>query len=139
MKDCSLLVILLFFLFSCSREKDVPVEEINSFVNPFFETYRISGPKEAVSKLLGSNKYISQSVVDTVGVRLERLAKGFGKFQGTDKVSTRHYGESIVEITYLVNYDKQPMRFKFQFYQPGTGWRLQNFMYESEFMDDLKD
>ena len=131
--------ILLTLFVSCAREKEAQVEEINKIIDPFFESYRINGPKSAVSKLLGSNKFIRQDVTDTIAVRLDRLAKGFGKFQGVDKVSTHYYGASIVEVTYLVNYDQQPMRFIFQFYQPGTGWRLQNFQYQSEFMDDLKE
>lgn len=133
------LLVLLTLLFSCAREKEAQVEEINKIIDPFFESYRINGPKSAVSKLLGSNKFIPQEVTDTVAVRLDRLAKGFGKFQGIDKVSTHHYGVSIVEVVYLVNYDKQPMRFRFQFYQPGTGWRIQDFRYQSDFMNDLKD
>jgi hypothetical protein len=132
-------LILLMLVFSCSREKEAQLDDIKKIIDPFFETYRINGPKNAISKLLGSNKYIPQDVTDTVAVRLERLAKGFGKFQGVDKVSTLHYGKSIVEVTYLVNYERQPMRFKFQFYQPGTGWRIQDFRYHSDFMNDLKE
>jgi hypothetical protein len=132
----SVLIIFSIFCFSCSREKSSSIAEVDKTIEPFFETYRINGPGIAIDRLLATNKYIPKNEADSVSVRLARLVRGFGDFQGVDRISVEEHGKTLIDLTYLVNYSKQPIRFNFQFYQPGTGWRIQNFSYQSEF--DLK-
>jgi hypothetical protein len=138
MRKISILTILITIICSCG-EKDRPQSEAEKFVEKFFSNYKKEGPRTSLKMILSSNKYISSSVADTVAIKLERLANGLGHFQGFEKVNEVCYGESIFLLTYLVKYTQQPLRFKFKFYQPGNGLRLQDFSFESDFLDEVED
>lgn len=120
---------------SCEEKKAV-VSEPEKMVNSFFDTYKTSGPREAVHLLLSPNKYIRE---DSVGVKLENLANGLGDLHGIEKIREKTYGESLVLLTYIVKYSQQPIRFSFKFYQPGNGWRIQSFFYEPDFIDEMDE
>jgi hypothetical protein len=108
-------------------------------IEGFFANYTKQGPRESLVMLLSSNKYISRSVADTVALKLERFTKGLGNYQGYEKVGEVTYGQSIYLLTYIVKYTQQPLRFKFKFYQPGNGIRVQNFGYEVDFLDEIEE
>jgi hypothetical protein len=139
MKRIIAVFIAVFSLYSCTVKEEAPISEAEKMVERFFLNYEKQGPKVSLKSIISSNKYISASVADTVSVKLERLANGLGHYQGYEKVAEVKYGESIYLLTYVVKYTQQPLRFKFKFYQPGNGLRLQNFSFESEFMDEIED
>src|SRR5260221_3573185 len=138
---CGIPVIAVLFLSltSCTQTKKVEISEPEKIVTKFFETYKSNGPKEALGTLLPTNKYISRAVADSVAIKLENLTKDLGDFQGIEKIRERKYGEGITLLTYIVKYPQQPLRFNFKFYQPGNGWRIQNFSYEPDFIDELDE
>lgn len=105
----------------------------------FFDAYKTNGPRKTLATFLSTNKYISKPVADSVAVKLERLTNGLGEFQGFEKIGEIKYSESITLLSYVVNYSQQPLRFNFKFYRPGDGWRIQNFSYESDFLDELDE
>jgi hypothetical protein len=135
----AIVAVLILILISCTQNKKVEVSEPEKIVTKFFETYKSDGPKEALGTLLPTNKYISKAGADSVAIKLESLTKDLGDFQGVEKVRERKYGESITLLTYIVKYPQRPLRFNFKFYQPGNGWRIQNFSYETEFIDELDE
>jgi len=133
------IAVLYFTITSCTQTKKVEVSEPEKIVTKFFETYKSNGPKAALGTLLPTNKYISKAVADSVAIKLESLTTGLGDLQGIEKLRQRKYGESITLLTYIVKYSQQPLRFNFKFYQPGNGWRIQNFGYETDFVDELDE
>jgi hypothetical protein len=127
---------LFILLMSCASDSKV-VSEPEKIVNGFFDTYKKSGPKSALTRLLSSNKYITTDNVNKVSQKLEQQVLDMGDFQGIEKLKEISYGQGIVRFAYLVKYSQQPVRFNFTFYQPGNGWRIQNFSYETDFLDEL--
>jgi hypothetical protein len=130
--------LLCFLAFSCDKAGSSNGSEPEKAVKHLFEVYKEQGPRSALDQLLRSNKYISEANVDSVGAQLERLTKDFGDYQGYEIVSTRNYGEGIMLITCIVKYSQLPIRFNFRFYQPGNGWRIQDFNYQTSFMKELE-
>ena len=133
----SLSIALFFFaLISCTSHNPV-ISDPEKIANGFFDTYKKSGAKNALTRLLASNKYISTEDVDEVSNKLEQQVLEMGDLQGIEKLKEVSYGQGIVRLAYLVKYSQQPVRFHFTFYQPGNGWRIQNFSYETDFMGEL--
>jgi hypothetical protein len=133
----------LFFIFiimgSCNNhDRSDENAEPEKSVKQLFEVYKVSGPKNALDQLLLTNKYISKANADSVGVQLERLTKDFGDYQGYEIIATKNYGKGIVLITCIVKYSQLPIRFNFRFYQPGNGWRIQDFNYQTNFLKELE-
>lgn len=126
-------------LSACSSAEKQEISEPEKIVQDFFKTYNTHGPVEALGTLLPTNKYITKEVADSVAIKLKNLTLDLGDFQGVEKITETHYGTSLVLITYLVKYSRQPLRFNFKFYQPGNGWRMQNFSYEVDFLDEMDE
>jgi hypothetical protein len=42
-------------------------------------------------------------------------------------------------ITYIVKYDREPLRFTFFFYKPKDVWRVSNFSYDENISDELEE
>jgi len=136
MKGISKLIFLLTVLVSCNSEKD-GISEPDKLTEKFFLTYRNDGPRIALKDLLLTNKYMSESVVDSVGLRLEGITREMGDLQGIEKIRSENYGDGIVAMTYVIKYSRQPIRFRFKFYQPGNGWRVQDFNFQTAFIHEL--
>jgi hypothetical protein len=139
MKSTIIIFITALALHSCTVKDVASTSEAEKMAERFFLNYEKQGPKASLKAIISSNKYISASVADTVSMKLEKLANGLGHYQGYEKVAEVKYGESIFLLTYVVKYTQQPLRFKFKFYQPGNGLRLQNFSFESEFLDEIEE
>ena len=135
----TLLLIPFLMLTACKHLMKKEISEPEKVVIKLFETYPTDGPRKAIGTLMRSNKYISEQIADTVATKLERLTSGLGSYEGYEKIRERTYGEGITLLTYIVKYSRQPLRFNFKFYQPGTGWTIQNFSYEVEFLNELDE
>lgn len=105
----------------------------------FFETYQQDGPGKALYGLLRTNKYIPTKEADSVAIKLENLVVSLGEYQGHEKIKESKYGQGITQLVYVVKYYRQPLRFNFRYYQPGSGWRIQNFSFEVDFLDELDE
>ena len=123
---------------SCKSTDSAESSEPEKAVRQLFEVYQEKGPRSALNQLLLTNKYISKANADSVGIQLERLTKDFGNYQGYEVIATKNYGKSIVLITCIVKYSQLPIRFNFRFYQPGNGWRIQDFNYQTSFMKEME-
>lgn len=136
MKPSLLILMFVLALISCTNKNQV-ISEPDRIANGFFDTYKKSGPKAALRRLLASNKYLTTEGVNEVSTKLEQQVLEMGDLQGIERLKEVSYGQGIVRLAYLVKYSQQPLRFNFTFYQPGNGWRIQNFSYETDFMDEL--
>jgi hypothetical protein len=134
-----ILLLTIGTLVSCTEKKKTEISEPVKIVDSFFQTYKTDGPNRAIRRLLPTNKYISSQDTDTVAIKLEKLSKDLGDFQGYELIRERTYGKGITNLAYIVKYSRQPLRFNFKFYNPGNGWRIQNFGYEVEFLDELDE
>jgi hypothetical protein len=136
-----ILIITILTLISCggNKSKTKEISEPEKITDKFFDAYKQSGPRKALNTLLPTNKYISEQDADSVAIKLERLIVDLGDFQGHEKIKESTYGKGITHLTYIVKYSRQPLRFNFKFYQPGNGWRIQNFSYEVDFLDELDE
>jgi len=139
MKHKLILILIIGTLVSCSGKRKADTSQPLKVTETFFETYGNEGPKEAIKSLLATNKYISDHDTDSLGMKLERLTKELDDFQGYELIRARTYGKGITLLSYVVKYSKEPLRFNFKFYNPGNGWRIQNFSYEVDFMSELDE
>ena len=132
-------VLLIGILMSCTSKPESEISEPEKIANSFFRTYATDGPNKAIRQLFSANKYISSQSTDTVAIGLERLSKNLGDYQGYELIGKKSYGKAISYLSYVVKYSRQALRFTFECYNPGDGWRLQNFRYETEFLREFDE
>lgn len=130
----------IFLMVSCAGRIDGgEISEPEKIVSQFFDTYKNEGPKVAVRSLLRTNKYMPELSADSVATQLERWAKDFDDYQGYEVTRVRKYGEGVSFITCVAKHSRLPIRFNFTFYDPGNGWRIQYFNYQTDFLQGLED
>ncbi len=62
----------------------------------------------------------------------------FGKFCGQALITKKEIGGgALVVYTYLVKYERQPVRFVFKFYKPKDTWLAYGFSYDMGLDDEL--
>lgn len=109
-------------------------------IDAFFERFAAGELNEAVDKLYGKNPWIP---LDGDGVRnikaqLQGITEVVGDYAGRTKIGEHAVGDRLVHLTYLALFDRQPLRFEFQFYRARDTWMIFSFEFDADFDDDLQ-
>lgn len=108
----------------------------DELIRAFFTTYETGRAGAAIDQLYASNtpEWLAQiqGSIDEVRTKFEGLNEIVGKYYGKEKLLEESLGECFRTIIYLVRYDRQPIRFTFQYYRPGDRWRLYGFSYDDD-------
>jgi hypothetical protein len=132
-----LLIILLLSLSGNIFSQSSPQNIIDSF----FSTYE-KDPGKAVKDLYATNKW-TERVKDDID-KIIGTVNGFtetymGKYYGNEIITTKKFSESFVLYSYLVKYDRQPMRFIFKFYKPNDKWVLYSYALDDSLDDEIQE
>lgn len=127
------LSLLLIYFVSFSQTNEVITEN-------FFKTYKQS-PTKAYEALFINNKWMKdkKSAIETVKIKLEDLLKDVGTYYGYELITEKNAGESYILKSYLIKYERQPLRFTFFLYKPNNEWTIQNFTYDTQIDDELSE
>ena len=117
--------------------------EIRSKVDAFFTILKQRKVAEASRRLLeGStlaveNPELVTKLVDST----TRVLDLTGRLEGTEILRIRTAGKTIREVTYLLNSEKRPLRWRFYFYLAEGRWQVLDTNVATEasgFFDDTK-
>ena len=131
-------LLLLTFLSTTILRSQPTVEEIT---DKFFKTYEKS-PLEGVDYIFSTNKWMmdrNKDGVENIKTKLNSFIGLVGDYYGYEKITEKSVGESYRLVSYLVKYDRQPVRFTFVFYKPKDSWQVQNFQYDDGLDDELEE
>ena len=132
MKQLVLFVCLLFCFLAKSQSSP---EEIT---DRFFEKYK-KDPMSAIDYIFSTSKYIDAKSENIVALKnkVKNVVDLCGDYLGFEYIDELKTGERIKMITYLVYYERQPMRFTFMLYKPKEKWVLQNFSFDTELDENM--
>lgn len=130
-----LATVLFIFCISSLGKAQNPDEMISTF----FETYESNKPMEALDKLYSHTPWLERirDDVERLKTQFANLKSIVGEYHGREVLYQRKVKECFFIATYLVRYDRQPIRFNFEFYNPSDQWILYSFSYDDSFDDDL--
>src|SRR5688572_10401615 len=97
MKTSPSIALLVLALISCTSNNHV-ISEPEKIANGFFDTYKKTGPSDALTRLLASNKYITTENVNEVSKELEQQVSEMGDLQGIEKLKEVSFGQGIVRL-----------------------------------------
>jgi hypothetical protein len=129
---------LLLLLFTIVFGQNSPEELVEKF---FLELENTKG-SVAVENLYKTNAWVSrvQDAITTIKTQIDGLTVDFvGKYHGYEKITSKSVGDSYVILTYLVKYDRQPIRFSFHFYKPDNKWMIYSFSYDDSIDEELTE
>ena len=80
-----------------------------------------------------------KSDIETVKIKLADFISGLGDYFGYEPITEKSAGESYVLKSFLVKYERQPIRFTFLLYKPNDNWQIQNFTYDTNIQGELEE
>ena len=112
-----------------------------SSADKFFKEYQNLGVSKSIDNLYASNKWmeLSSEAISGLKKQLEGLTLDFvGKFHGYELIKEQKIGENYIFLTYLGRYDRQPIRFVFEFFKPNGTWQIHSFSFDDKFDQNLE-
>lgn len=135
----SCLIITMTFLTFAAVVAQMTPKEI---VTKFFTEYEASGASAALDNLYATNPWMQRNTdaVTNLKSQMEGLNEDFvGKYHGYELIVEKKFSDSYLLLSYLVKFDRQPIRYIFQFYKPEDTWRLHSFEFDGEVDEEIKE
>lgn len=129
-------------LFICIFYAALPVfgqiESDEKITDIFFKTYK-QNPSKAYTDLFADNKWMKdkKSDIETIKIKMNDFLSGLGEYYGYELITEKSAGDSYVLKSYLVKYERQPIRFTFLLYRPNNKWQIQNFTYDTNIEEEV--
>lgn len=135
--------LILVALLSCSLSAFAQSQpEPQRIIDEFFSLYKEKGSDTALDYLFGTNEWLKESKEQIENVKLQintNVISQMGNYFGYDLISKKSIGTRVANYTYILRYDKQPIRVNLLFYNPDKQWRLQNFSFDDNIKEELDE
>lgn len=109
-------------------------------IQKFFKQFEGGKVNEAIDELYSTNKWIDQQrdMVQNIKTQFAGVVPLVGQYRGRELIGTATIGGRLVHVTYLMLYDRQPLRFEFQFYKPKDAWIIYSFSFDTKLSDEIE-
>lgn len=127
---------LLFCSISAFAQNDP-----QKIIDEFFTLYKNKGADTSLDYLFGTNKWMDNSKEQIQGVKakLNGTLKQLGNYYGYDLITKKSIGDRYWLYTFMIRYDRQPVRFSLLLYKPNDQWQLMNFSFDDNMDDELSE
>ena len=109
-------------------------------INTFFKEYT-KNPSKAVENIYATNPWTARikDGIETMKNEVNKFTMDYvGSYYGYELITKKQLSESFVLYSYMVKYDRQPIRFLFTVYKANDKWCLYSFKIDSELDDELE-
>ncbi|WP_456422960.1 hypothetical protein [Lutibacter sp.] len=132
---------LLFVLLISISGNSFAQSSPQDIINDFFATYEKDAGK-AIKELYETNKW-TERIKDDID-KIIRTVNGFtesymGKYYGYEIITKKKFAESFELYSYMVKYDRQPIRFIFKFYKPNNKWVLYSYALDDSLDAEIQE
>jgi len=133
-------VLFLFVSHVNVMSQDTPI----ILIEKFFDDYEKIDISTALENLYKTNDWVGKSndmiIQLKAKMKLELENEEFiGKMHGYETIAIKSVNSNLKLFSYLVKYDRQPIRFTFQFYRPNDKWMIYSFKYDTDLTDELEE
>ncbi len=132
---------LLIFIICISTSTLLAQNKPEDVLDKFFRTYETEGSDKALDYIFSTNKWMSNSKqqIDDLKSKLKRTVELIGDYNGYELMVKRSIKNHLELYSFIVKYDRQPLRFSILLYKPKDNWRLQNFKYDDNLDAELEE
>ncbi len=127
---------LLILISFAAKSQESP----ENLIKEFFIQYK-KDPLTAYENVFKGNKWMadSKSVLETTKIKLADVITQLGNYEGYEFITEKKAGTSYVFKSFLVKYERQPLRFTFILYKPNKVWQIQNFSFDDGIDNELEE
>lgn len=132
------IIVLLMFLAQIALSQDEPRE----IVTKFFNAYEKDGASMALDNLYATNKWMQRATDAFTNLKsqLNGLNEDYvGQYYGYELIGEKKLANSYMLLSYLVKFDRQPIRYTFQFYKPNDKWVIYSFKFDANIDDEIEE
>lgn len=110
-------------------------------IERFFKMHKELGFDQAIDTLFITNKWFAdvKGAQDNVKSQLSTLESRLGDYYGYESLTAQRVGTCYEYYTYIMKFERQPLRVHFSFYKAKDKWTLQNFKYEDKIAVELEE
>lgn len=132
-----LILLLAITFFACCKTN--PDKQAEEKVKRFFVEYETIGVSKAIDNLYSENKWSHNldSAINNLKSQLSLIVGQVGGYNGYDLITEKKAGDSFLQLSYIVKYDRMPIRFSFQFYKPKNEWIIHNFKFDTDVSEEM--
>lgn len=130
------LLIFLSTVYTVSIAQTTP----DNLLKKFFTEYS-KQPSVAVENLYLSNPWAARTkdAIEQMKNEVNRYTIDYvGPYYGNELITKKQFSESLVLYSYLLKYERQPLRFIFKFYKPNDKWLLYSLKIDGDVDDELE-
>lgn len=134
------LSILMMFLMCCGTYTIQAQAKPEEVTEHFFELYQTVGSDEAVDYVFSTNKWLNSEkvTIDNIKAQLKKGMAIIGQYYGYELIQKDSLSENFVMMSYMLRYDRQPIKFEFILYKPNDKWQIQNLKFDDRLDDDIE-
>ncbi len=109
-------------------------DEIN---NMFFKILEDKSPEKAFNYLYDDNRALehNKDIINANKTGFINLTKQFGDYFGFEQLNKEETGKSIAKYTFLLKYEKSPVKVAFTYYKPNDKWKVLEVFYSVQVED----
>jgi hypothetical protein len=115
-----------------SSEKEITTEFFRVFENE---------PMKAMDYAFSTNKWMERNIdgIESLKTKFKDLLPLVGDYYGYELITEKSIGKNLKLISYMLKYDRQPVRFTFVFYKPNEVWQVQNLNWDVSLDEELEE
>ena len=109
-------------------------------MDKFFQEMVTEKPDKVIDDFYAHMPWLAniKDEIAKLKTNFKSLPDYFGKFCGQALITKKEIGGgALVLYTYLVKYERQPVRFVFKFYKPKDSWIAYGFSYDMNLDEEL--
>ncbi len=130
----------LLFFFLCLTDTLQAQSEDEKITEEFFRQY-VLDPMKAFDYAFSTNKWMerNQDAVENLKNQYNNLLPLIGSYYGYDLIIEKSMGDHLKVNSFILRYDRQPIRLTFIFYKPKDRWQVQNLKYDDTLPEELEE
>jgi len=133
----NLIVLALLLSTSIASYSQNSPDEI---INKFFIEYS-KNPSKAVEDIYATNPWTTRikDGIETMKNEVNSYTVDYvGKYYGKELITKKQFSESFILYSYMLKYDRQPIRFTFKLYKPNDKWSLYSLNIDAGLDEELE-
>lgn len=137
-KNISILILLFNYFFS-GQSQTISTPE--SIADSFFYYFKNKNIETAIKYIFSTNKYLVQfpEVVNTLKSKFDKALPILGNFNGYQLYLKKEVTSNFVQLGYLMNFDRQPIKIIFLLYKPQNKWQIQDMRFDDKLEDVIDE
>lgn len=137
LKNKSLFIVVFLLISAFIVNGQTTTKEIS---DKFFQIYS-KDPMAAIDYAFSTNKWFDrkEDAKTTLKNKLKTLIDVCGDYYGYEELDEKTAGTSSKIASFIIRYDREPVRFVIFFYKPKDTWQVNNLAFDEDIDEDLKE